>query len=156
MSKSDLSHQSATLGGDADFLERFTVLATSLGLPSSVARVFGYLLACQPPQQTSKEIQANLRLSAGAVNEAVNTLLEFGLVERSKKQSSRQYIYQIRPSGFQAMIKQRVHLMGEVARLAEDGLKLDPDNARLQTMQTVYSQAEVVLSDYLAGIEQDI
>jgi predicted ArsR family transcriptional regulator len=71
----------------ADQLGRF--FARQYGLPPATGRVFGWLLICDPPEQTAAEIAEALQTSRSAVGSAITSLENQGHVLRTRAAGER-------------------------------------------------------------------
>ena len=59
------------------------------GAPRMVGRVLGWLLACDPPEQSAAELAHTLQASKGSISTATRVLLRMGLVERLRVRGER-------------------------------------------------------------------
>ncbi|HWI22672.1 MAG TPA: hypothetical protein VNT22_08670 [Baekduia sp.] len=90
-------------------------------------RVAGWLLVCDPPQQTAAEIAEALQASRGAVGTAVTMLDSWGIIHRSRPPGERSERIAIDPAF--AMFGQ-VSEHEALARLARQGLNALSDTPR--------------------------
>jgi len=70
-----------------DQIGRF--FARQYGLPPVTGRVFGWLLICDPPEQTAGEIAEALQTSRSAVGNAISALESQGLILRTRTAGER-------------------------------------------------------------------
>ncbi len=108
-------------------------------MPHSIARVLSHLLVSEPPYQSTNQIAASLQLSAGSVNNAVNMLLQAGLVKRVTLTGDRHYYYESNPAGWKQVMLLRLQSIHHGVALAEEGMKLSKDSARLKAMYDTYT-----------------
>src|SRR5918999_1771199 len=71
----------------ADQVGRF--FARQYGLPPATGRVAGWLLICDPPEQTAAEIAEALQTSRSAVGSAIAALENQGLILRTRAAGER-------------------------------------------------------------------
>jgi DNA-binding Lrp family transcriptional regulator len=71
----------------ADRIGRF--FARQYGLPPVTGRVFGWLLICDPPEQTAAEIAEALQTSRSAVGSAIASLENQGQILRTRAAGQR-------------------------------------------------------------------
>src|SRR5918992_3462764 len=71
----------------ADKVGRF--FARQYGLPPVTGRVSGWLLICDPPEQTAAEIAEALQTSRSAVGSAIASLESQGQVQRTRAAGER-------------------------------------------------------------------
>jgi DNA-binding transcriptional ArsR family regulator len=59
------------------------------GAPRMVGRVLGWLLVCDPPEQSASELAERLQASKGSISTATRLLLRMGLIERVRMRGER-------------------------------------------------------------------
>ena len=129
------------------FVEEFGLLAEA-GLPRSVARVLGWLVVCEPRYQSAEQLRTTLRLSNGSVSSAVSMLARAGFASRVSFPGDRRIYYQLQSEGWQRLLRDRVHVLGQARAVAEQALDAsgDPAHARLREMRDVYGWLESTLT----------
>ncbi len=121
-----------------DFFER-------MGQPQIAGKLFGYLLICDPPEQSAAQLQKVVSASAGSVNTMLRLLQASGFVERRSEPGSRKLWYWIAPGAFSRVLTIRMQLVSELKALAESGLaEIASDTShqradRLQEMRDCYA-----------------
>ncbi|MBS2553550.1 MarR family transcriptional regulator [Catenulispora sp. NL8] len=128
----------------ADHAGRF--YARQYGFPPMAGRLLGYLIVCDPPQQTIAELAEVLMASRSAITGALKLLEAYQLVKRSRGVGERVDHYnidpaRIEPKGFDATIYQ------EQAALMREGLTLLPDDA---SVRRAVLQELAQLADFLS------
>jgi hypothetical protein len=71
----------------ADHVGRF--YAREHGFPPMAGRLLGYLMICDPPQQTIEELSDALMASRSAITGAVKLMEGYGLVRRTRRAGER-------------------------------------------------------------------
>ena len=74
-----------------------------LGGPRTMGRVYGWLLICDPPQQSLTELARTLSISKASVSTVARQLQEGGMIERLPS-STRQHLYRVTPGGFASVL----------------------------------------------------
>ncbi|MFI7276259.1 GbsR/MarR family transcriptional regulator [Streptomyces sp. NPDC049879] len=129
----------------ADHVGRF--YARQYGFPPMAGRLLGYLLVCDPPQQTIDELGQALLASRSAVTGAVKLLEGYGMAQRTRAAGERSDRVGLDPASRQPQnFDSAVH--EEHAALFREGLALLADapperRAPLEEM--------VALAEFLAG-----
>ncbi|MBL1092023.1 MULTISPECIES: GbsR/MarR family transcriptional regulator [Streptomyces] len=101
--------------------------AREYGFPPVAGRVLGYLLVCQPPQQTIAQLAEGLLASRSAIVGAVDLLAGHHAVRRTRSAGQRaDYIgldpRALEPSGFEgATYRRQAELAREALRLLDEG-----------------------------------
>ncbi len=95
----------ATSDWRSSFVEEMGLLASELGVPRAMVRVLAWMAVCDPVEQSAKDIQSGLMLSAGAVSAATRTLIGTGMLERVAHRGDRRIHYQLRSGAARARSK---------------------------------------------------
>jgi DNA-binding transcriptional regulator GbsR (MarR family) len=127
-----------------DFAQKMGDLVLVDGTPRAVMRVLGWMVVCQPSEQTAADIQAELGLSAGSVSTAVRKLGELGLLEGVTRSGDRRTYHRLREHGWERVLERRFRDLGEMRDLADsaiDAARGDSDE-RLHEMRDTYALME--------------
>ena len=133
------------------FVEDMGGLTLVAGLPRAVMRVLGWMIVCEPRDQTAGDIQRELRLSAGSVSAAVRELCDVGMVERLARPGNRRIHYRLSSRGWAAGFESRFRILGELRRVAAralDGAEGEADD-RLQGMHDLFAVMEAAVVELL-------
>jgi DNA-binding transcriptional ArsR family regulator len=107
--------------GFADQVGRF--FARQYGLPPVTGRVMGWLLICDPPEQTAAEIAEALQTSRSAVGGAIATLENQGMVRRTRAAGERADRVSFHPDAAVRSLESPVEY-GAMLALARHGLEV--------------------------------
>lgn len=118
--------------------DKLVALFAGAGMPPSSAKVFTWLIVCEPAVQTAEDIRQATNVSAGGVSEAMSLLTKTGLVKRSRQKGERKYHYELVKDGFLESIRQRAIIAGVSRDIANEGLVLLPGNDRLAALGDTY------------------
>lgn len=117
--------------GEITFADRAgRYFARRYGMAPMVGRLIGYLLVCEPRQQSISELAEALLASRSAIAGAVNTTETLGLVRRYRAAGERMDRVFIDASSSQAMGFGDVSEYQEQGELAREGLHLLGDVPR--------------------------
>jgi len=127
-----------------DFAEDMGGLVLFDGTPRAVMRVLGWMVVCRPEEQTATEIQEELGLSAGSVSAAVRTLGDMGLLERVARPGDRRTRYRLRAHGWEPVLGEHFHALGEMRRLADGAIVAADGEAdeRLEGLRATFALME--------------
>lgn len=125
------------------FVEEMGLMFEMGGLPRMAGRIFGWLLICDPPQQSSSELADVLQASKGSISTITRLLIQIGLLERVSLPGDRRDYFQIKPHSWSQMTQQRLAQVTAFRKLAERGLELIHDKSpylqeRLQEMRDIH------------------
>lgn len=108
---------------EAEFVDRMGLFMEMLGGPRTMGRVYGWLLICDPPQQSLTELAEALSVSKASVSTVARQLQEGGMVERLPG-STRQHHYRVTPGGFTTVLNVQLSRMKLGIDAADFGLSL--------------------------------
>ena len=121
--------------GQRKFVEEFSQLDPAM--PRAMGLILGYLLVCEPAEQTSMSMQAELGLSAGSISGMIGMLVDSGLVARVKKPGDRKWYYLVAKNSWQRTIQMRLQSIENFRSAAEKGMAV-ADNYRMRELYTVF------------------
>jgi DNA-binding transcriptional regulator GbsR (MarR family) len=104
------------------FVEELGLMAFDSGTPRAMVRVLGWMVVCEPPEQSAADIQAGLKLSAGAVSAATRMLTGLGYLERLAYPGDRHIYYRLRPGGWDRALEARLRTMTQLREVADRAL----------------------------------
>jgi DNA-binding MarR family transcriptional regulator len=134
---------------EAEFVDRMGLFFETIGATRTMGRLYGWLMICEPPQQSLTELAAALSVSKASVSTVARQLQEAGMVERLPS-ASRQHRYRITPGGFTHVLNVQLTLMGSGIPAADFGLQLLGDDRAEQRkrLQDFRDFCEFSASDY--------
>lgn len=92
---------------ERQFVEEIALLWNSFGMSLMAGRIFGWLLICDPPRQSSAELAAALGASKGSISTAARMLEATGIIRRVTVPGTRGYHYEANPHAFLKTNQQR-------------------------------------------------
>jgi DNA-binding transcriptional regulator GbsR (MarR family) len=104
-----------------EFAEEMGIFFEKTGFPRMAGRIWGWLLICDPPEQTAAQIAEALRASRGSIS-TMTRLLQIWGVERVGIPGQRGGCYRIRSGGFVKLLHTEIQMFAEIRSLAERGL----------------------------------
>jgi hypothetical protein len=113
------------------------------GTPRMVGRVLGWLLVCDPPEQSAAELAHTLQASKGSISTATRVLLRMGLIERVRVRGERFDRFSARPEAWDEFIWRADQFTAprRVLKLGLDALADEPAarGARLLELDSIYA-----------------
>lgn len=137
------------------FIRYFIQFGAGIGLPKSVAQVLGYLLVCNPHQQSALQIQERLSLSTGSTSRALHMLSSAQIIEKVRLPNDRKHYYQMKKDGLEQSVRSRMAGMRSAQQVAEFGLTLDANNQRLLAMRDLYGYLDEQFRTILQKMDED-
>ena len=107
-------------------------------------RVVGWLLICDPPEQTFNQLAEALGASKGSISAATRFLVPGGMVQRLARPGERRDCYRVDPGAWIDLVRNQSRTYGEFQRLMDRGLDLmegtpDERQARLRDLRDFYA-----------------
>lgn len=161
----EIAEQEQDQGGVAadelQFVEEVALGLERQGLFRMAGRVVGWLLICDPPEQTFNQLVEALQASKGSISTAMKVLVPGGLVERVSRPGERRDYYRVRPGVWPALARSRaVEQYGAFKNLTEQGLRMlahtPPDRRRrLQEIHDFYDWLDREMPAFWARWERE-
>jgi len=126
------------------FVERLGMqFELEAGAPRMVGRVFGWLLVCDPPEQSAAELADVLQASRGSISTATRVLLRLGLIERARARGERFDRFRAHPEAWDEHLwrEEQFSAPRRVIALGLDALADEPAarRARLLELDSIYA-----------------
>jgi hypothetical protein len=128
--------------GESEFVEEMGQFLGSLGMTPMSGRMFGWLLICEPQEQTAAQIAEALHASRGAISGTARLLASSGMIRRSTRPGDRREYFSVPPGGLESMLGSAGAMYHRLGEIAEGGLAAIADHtptsrARLEEFRDV-------------------
>jgi DNA-binding transcriptional regulator GbsR (MarR family) len=94
------------------------------GMTPMAGRMWGWLLICDPPEQTADELATQLHASRGAISGTARMLQTAGLIRRTTRRGDRREYFSVPPGTFDALIIGAGKSFRRFVQLTGQGLEL--------------------------------
>lgn len=126
-----------------NYVEDVMLELEQMSVPRTASRVLAYLLVSEVPEQSMQDLVEALQLSKSSISAALQTLLQFHLIERVSLPGKRPDFYRVGPGLWPTLIHTRVSQMTALRQAAERGLSLldeapGPQKRRLEEMHSLF------------------
>jgi DNA-binding transcriptional regulator GbsR (MarR family) len=143
-----------------EWVEQLAILLERDGLPRMAGRIFGWLLVCEPAEQTSEDLARAVQGSKASMSTMTRLLVDAKLVRRERRPGTRRDVFRVLPGQWQEMWRARMAMVSEITLLAERGMQLlarraPESQARLVELHAQYRFVERVFPEVLARWEQE-
>ena len=101
-----------------DLVELTGVWFSSLGVPRAAGQMFGYLLACDPKEQSAGEIADGIGISRASVSSSARLLLSMNAVEERHRVGDRKTYYRMRQDWWIEMATAKISGFEHLADMA--------------------------------------
>src|SRR4026209_1699947 len=89
---------------EAAFVEEMGQYLASYGMTPMAGRMWGWLLICEPPEQTAAEIAEALQASRGAISGTARILTTAGMIRRTTRRGDRREYFSAPPEALDSML----------------------------------------------------
>jgi DNA-binding transcriptional ArsR family regulator len=128
-----------------------TFFSERYGLPPITGRILGWLLICDPPEQSAADIAHAIGASRASLTTNLRILTTGGLVHRLTRMGGRTAYYRIDDDAWEKVIRQRVESMMAFGKIAEEGIDLlgsaNPRAGRIRAARVFFQWAAERLAD---------
>jgi DNA-binding transcriptional regulator GbsR (MarR family) len=129
------------------FVEEMGQYLASYGMTPMAGRMWGWLLICEPPEQTAADIAEALEASRGAISGTARILATAGMIRRTTRRGDRREFFSAPPQALDSMLSNASVTYRRLREIAERGLAATPDQspgarARLEEFRDVIAFIE--------------
>ena len=122
-------------------------MLASYGMTPMAGRMWGWLLICEPPEQTAAEIAEALHASRGAISGTARLLANAGMIRRTTRPGDRREYFSAPPETFESFLQSAASIYRQFRLMAERGLEAIADRppasrARLEEFRDVFAFVE--------------
>src|SRR3954451_16409999 len=133
--------------GEGQFVEEMGQFLGSIGMTPMAGRMWGWLLICEPVEQTAADIATALQASRGAISGTARLLTSAGLVRRTTHAGDRREYFSAPAEALDSMLASAGAIYRQMREMAERGLAATADRppetrARLQEFHDVMTFVE--------------
>jgi DNA-binding transcriptional regulator GbsR (MarR family) len=129
------------------FIEEMGQFLGGYGMTPMAGRMWGWLLLCDPPEQTAAQIAEALQASRGAVSGAARILTTAGFIRRTTRRGDRREYFSSPPEALDSMLSNASVIYRQLRVIAEHGLEAAGETpgarARMQEFHDVMAFIEV-------------
>ena len=93
-------------------------------LPPITGRILGWLMICDPPEQSPAQISEAINASRASLTTNMRFLIASGLVHRLTRSGGRTAYYRIDDDMWEKVIQRRIASMMSFGKIAQDGVSL--------------------------------
>jgi hypothetical protein len=128
------------------YVEQWGMLFEQLGATRMMGKVLGWLLICDPPGQTARQIADAIGASISSISIATRALTQAAMIERVGVPGERSARFRVRPGMWSRLIKVRMGHLATMRELADEGLRLldSPDAGRALRLREIQSYGEFI------------
>ncbi|GAA5163647.1 MULTISPECIES: GbsR/MarR family transcriptional regulator [Amycolatopsis] len=130
-----------------DWVERVSAFLTEqYGQPPIAGRILGWLMICDPPEQSAAQIAGAIAASRASLTSNMRLLVGAGLVSKRTRRGERTTYFRMEDDAWERVIRARIASLASFRQLTKAGLDLAgrADPARLRDADRAFAwMAEV-------------
>lgn len=109
------------------------------GLPPITGRILGWLMICEPLEQSSAAIASAIGASRASLTTNMRLLTSSGLVQRRTRAGDRTAYYHIDDDAWEQVVRRRFASIAAFREIAREGMVLvGPQSARARRIRAAY------------------
>lgn len=118
------------------WVERVANFLAADGLPPVAGRVLGWLMICDPPEQSAGQIGEAIGASRAALSTNMRVLLTMGFLSKRTRPGDRTTYYRVEEGAWERVVRRQIAALTAFREVAADGRALvGPDSARAGRMR---------------------
>jgi DNA-binding transcriptional regulator GbsR (MarR family) len=145
---------------ESAFVEEMGQVLGSYGMTPMAGRMWGWLLICDPPEQTAAELAEALHASRGAISGTARILSTAGLIRRTTRRGDRRDYFSAPPEALDQFMSSAGLIYRQIRELMARGLAAIADRppaarARVQELHDVMAFIETEVPALLERYQRD-
>lgn len=106
------------------WVEQVTAYLARDGFPPIAGRILGWLLICDPPEQSAAAIAAAVGASRASLTTNMQVLTIMGVVSRHSRPGERTAYYRIEDQAWERLVRQRIAGLAQFCEITSAGMAL--------------------------------
>src|SRR5687767_4232486 len=129
------------------FVEEMGQALASYGMTPMAGRMWGWLLICEPVEQTAGDLAEALQASRGAISGTARILASAGMIRRTRRGGDRREFFSAPPETFDQFLDNAGQIYRQFRGIADRGLEAIEDRpplvrARLEEFRDLFAFME--------------
>ncbi|MBB5916759.1 DNA-binding transcriptional ArsR family regulator [Nocardia transvalensis] len=121
-----------------EWVERVVAYLTP-EIPPVAGRVLGWLMVCDPPEQSAGEIADAIGASRASLTTSLRLLIDAGFVSRIRKPGVRTVFYRVDDSAWARVVQRQIDALASFRDITTDGMALvGPDAGRASRLRAAH------------------
>lgn len=126
-----------------EWVERVAMYLARDGVPPIAGRVLGWLMVCDPPEQSAGQISEAIGASRASLTSNLRLLTSMGFLTWRTRPGERTVYYRMAEDAWAAVVRQQVAGIASFLAITRDGLDLvgpaDDRSARIRQAHTAFT-----------------
>ena len=134
--------------GESAFVEEMGQVLAGYGMTPMAGRVWGWLLICDPAEQTAADLADALGASRGAISGTARILSNAGMIRRTRRRGDRREYFSAPPEALDAFLASAGRIYRQFREMAERGLvaieyRPPESRRRLEEVRDLFAFVEI-------------
>jgi DNA-binding transcriptional ArsR family regulator len=113
--------------------------AQEYGVPPIAGRILGWLMICDPPEQSAGQIAEAIGASRASLATNLRALTDARFVRRRTRPGARTNYYRVDDDAWEQVVRQRIASLASFREIAAAGMKLaGPDSPRAERLRVAH------------------
>lgn len=122
-----------------DWVERVTTFLTRDRVPPIAGRILGWLMICDPPEQSAVQIAAAINASRASLTTNMQVLTTMGLVSRQARPGERVTYYRVEDDAWEKLVWRHISSLTSFCEIASAGMNLvGPNSSRAARIRAAH------------------
>lgn len=134
-----------------DWVERVSTYLARDGVPPIAGRVLGWLMVCDPPEQSAGEISAAIGASRASLTSNLRLLSSMGFLTWRSRPGARTVYYRMAEQAWSVVVRRQIAGITSFLDITRDGLNLvgpdDDQAARIRQAHATFAWMAKVFED---------
>ncbi|MFH5832896.1 GbsR/MarR family transcriptional regulator [Halalkalibaculum sp. DA3122] len=119
------------------FTENFSLIFEENGHPRIAGQIIGWLIICEPPEQSFSDLVENLQVSKASVSNMTRLLLQVGFIEKVRKPGERQVYFRLVDDAWRQVMENHLEFVFSLRDLASEYLE-NADHKEIDRLHEMY------------------
>ncbi|RSM69649.1 transcriptional regulator [Kibdelosporangium aridum] len=107
-----------------DWVERVSMFLAADGVPPMAGRILGWLMVCDPPEQSAGQICDAIGASRASLTTNMRVLTTMGFVTRRTKPGERTTFYRVDQDAWERVVLRQISALAAFGEITRDGLAM--------------------------------
>ncbi|WP_326825983.1 GbsR/MarR family transcriptional regulator [Streptosporangium sp. NBC_01756] len=133
------------------WVERVAMFLAADGVPPIAGRILGWLMICDPPEQSAGQIGQAIGASRASLTTNMRVLLTMGFVSRRTRPGERTAYYRVEEGAWEQVVRRQIATLTAFRDITGDGIAMLGTNsgrtARIREAQKIFEWMAKVFDD---------
>ncbi|WP_433519391.1 GbsR/MarR family transcriptional regulator [Nonomuraea sp. CA-143628] len=135
-------------GSSLEWVERVAMYLARDGVPPIAGRVLGWLMVCDPPEQSAGQISEAIGASRASLTSNLRLLCSMGFLTWRTRPGERTVYYRMADDAWEVVVRRQIASIASFLDITRDGLSLaGPGDERIRQAHATFEWMAKVFDD---------